>query len=107
VDEIHPLGDWFSARDADQVRSGLFFFRTQAGQEVDVVLESCSGQLVGIELQAGAMLKSEDAKGLRVLAEATGARFHRGVILCQGREMIPLGTTLHAVPVEAMWSGRA
>ena len=83
----------------------LYHFRTVTGQEVDVVLESPSGHLAGIEIKAAASVKTQDFKGLRLLAEATGPRFRTGIVLYQGREIVPFGDKLHAVPIDALWRG--
>jgi len=48
---------------------------------VDVVLEDRTGKIVGIEVKAGASVAAQDFKGLRALAEITGKRFHRGIVL--------------------------
>ena len=85
------------------IEPDLFHFRTLAGQEVDVVLESPSGDLVGIEIKASASVNATDFKGLRVFAEETGKRFRCGVLLYQGHEIVPFGKNLHAVPLESLW----
>ena len=59
----------------------LFHFRTQTGQEVDIVLEDGAGRIVGVEIKAGAKVSAHDFKGLRTLAEVVGRRFQRGVVL--------------------------
>ena len=81
----------------------LFHFRTTAGREVDVVLESPAGDLVGIEIKSAAAVKSDDFAGLLAMAEATGERFLRGVVLYRGRQVVPFGVNLHAVPIDALW----
>lgn len=81
----------------------LFHFRTQAGREVDIVLEDASGKVVGIEVKAG-QVGREDFKGLRALAEAARDAFHRGIVLYQGREVVAFGNRLYAVPLEALWA---
>lgn len=86
-----------------KINPDMFHFRTLAGQEVDILLESPSGNVVGIEIKASASVNTSDFKGLRVLAKETGKRFQRGVVLFQGRETVPFGKNLHAVPVEALW----
>ena len=80
----------------------LFHFRTQTGQEVDLVLEDRAGRIVGIEVKAGATVGAQDFKGLRMLAEAVGKRFRRGVVLYTGTTVIPFGANLHALPVSAL-----
>jgi hypothetical protein len=82
---------------------GLFHFRTLTGQEVDIVLESPSGALVGIEVKASATVGAGDFRGLRCLAEQTGKRFRRGVVLYRGRETVPFAKNMHAVPLAALW----
>lgn len=86
-----------------RTRPQVFHFRTQAGQEVDVVLEDGAGRLVGIEVKASATISTHDFKGLRALAETAGARFHRGVVLYAGTEPLPFGPQFHALPVSALW----
>ena len=85
-------------------RPGLFHFRTQTGQEVDIVLENARGEIVGIEVKASSLVDSKDFKGLRVLAAATGERFRRGVVLYTGNEVLPFGPNLYAAPAAALWS---
>lgn len=81
----------------------ILHFRTQAGQEVDIVLEDRSGRLVGIEVKASATVGSGDFKGLRALSEIAGRRFHRGVVLYDGSHVLPFGPNLYAMPISALW----
>lgn len=85
---------------------GLFHFRTQTGQEVDVVLESRDGRVAGVEVKAASSVGVADFKGLRALAEAVGERFACGVVLYAGRNIVPFGGNLYAVPVSALWGTR-
>ena len=82
----------------------MFHFRTQTGQEVDIVLEDASGRIVGIEVKSSATVGSGDFKGLKMLAEVTGDRFLRGIVLYTGREAIPYGQKLFALPVDCLWT---
>ncbi len=82
----------------------VWHFRDHRGHEVDVLLESPGGRkIVGIEVKAARTLNTEDTKGMRVLAEAAGDRFHRGIVLYGGDEFLPLGRDLFAMPVAALW----
>jgi predicted AAA+ superfamily ATPase len=81
----------------------LFHFRTHTGQEVDLVLEDAAGRVVGIEVKAAASVRAEDFRGLRVLEEATGQRFVRGVVLYGGTEPVGFGRRLVALPLETLW----
>ena len=53
---------------------------------------------------ASATVTSHDFNGLRALAEMTGPRFHRGIVLYTGTETIPFGANLYALPVDALWN---
>jgi len=64
----------------------LFHFRTRAGQEVDFVLESFDGRVVGIEVKSASAIGAKDSQGLMALKEIAGERFHRGVILYTGQD---------------------
>ena len=86
-----------------KVRTSLFHFRTHAGQEVDIIIEDAAGNLVGVEVKASTTVTAEDFKGLRFLVDAVGRRFLRGIVLYTGKEMIPFGDKLVAMPVSALW----
>jgi len=81
----------------------LHHFRTEAGREVDLVLEDEAGRVVGIEVKSRASLGERDLRGLRTLAEACGDDFHRGVVLYTGSERLAFGPRLHALPLSAVW----
>jgi hypothetical protein len=64
---------------------------------------AAGGRLVGVEVKASTVVAGADFKGLRYLADRVPKRFHRGVVLYTGNEMLPFGPKLHAVPVRALW----
>ncbi len=84
-------------------RPKLFYCRTAAGREVYFGLEGAGSQLVGIEVKASATLDRKDIRSLDNLAQATGKRFHRGILLYTGSEVIPFARNLDALPVSALW----
>jgi predicted AAA+ superfamily ATPase len=81
---------------------GLYHFRSQAGQEVDVVIEGRGGRVVGVEIKLSASPSPRDFSGLKVLREHLGDKFVRGVLIYTGKEIIPFGEDLHAVPVSTL-----
>lgn len=85
----------------------MFHFRTHTGQEVDIVLEEASGRLVGLEVKASASVNKNDFKGLQAFAALTGKKFRRGILLYTGREALSFGKDLAALPIAALWQGRA
>jgi predicted AAA+ superfamily ATPase len=84
-------------------RIALHHFRTHAGEEVDWVLERADGVVVGIEVKLSAQVAHDDFKGLRVLRDLAKERFHRGVILYSGTELVAFGPGLYAAPIGALW----
>jgi uncharacterized protein len=86
-----------------ELRPQLYHFRTESGQEVDIVLEAGDGRIVGIECKSGIGLNSDSFKGLRALKELTGRKFHRGIVLYPGDQMLSFERSFEAVPVSALW----
>ena len=43
----------------------------------------------------------------QLLKELAGERFRRGIVLYSGRQCVPLGKDLHALPIESLWRIRA
>ncbi len=86
-----------------RTRPSMYHFRTRTGAEVDLVLESPFGDLVGIEIKAAARVRNEDLRGLELLRELAGKRFRRGIILYTGKESIPFGKDLYALPIDSLW----
>ncbi|HXV63426.1 MAG TPA: DUF4143 domain-containing protein, partial [Vicinamibacteria bacterium] len=84
-------------------RVSVFHFRALKGDEVDLVLEDAAGEVVGIEVKAGASVTSSDFKGLRFMKDALGVRFRRGIVLYMGEQSVPFGEKLVALPVNALW----
>ena len=70
---------------------------------IDIVLESRSGDITAIEVKASASLDAASRRELTKLRDATTDRFRAGVVLYTGRQTIPLGDRLWAIPVNALW----
>lgn len=86
-------------------RLSLWHYRTQSDIEVDFILENRAGKLTGIEVKASATVDGKDFKGLRHLQETEAENFQRGIVLYSGREVVPFGEKLFAVPL-SMWWGK-
>jgi len=82
----------------------LFHYRSQSGEEVDVVLEDRVGRVAAVEVKLAASIAQHDLKGLASLRDALGEHFIRGVIVYTGQEIIPLGDRMFAVPLWMMFS---
>ncbi len=97
VMELRKQSSW------SETKPQLFHFRTQSGQEVDIVLEGSSGQIVGVEVKGSASIGGNDLKGLTALREIAGRKFKRGVILYTGQATIHFDKDLIAYPVAGIW----
>lgn len=81
----------------------LHHYKTHDQKEVDVVLESPSGKVVGIEIKLSSIVRKDDLKGLISLKECYGADFHKGIIFYTGDKTLPFGDSFTALPITALW----
>ncbi len=81
----------------------IHHYRDQRKREVDVVLERHGGEVVGVEVKAGATPHSDDFAGLRYLRDKLGEQFKAGALLYTGSQTLPFGDRLAAVPVSGLW----
>jgi uncharacterized protein len=77
----------------------LYHFRSQSGKEVDVVLEDGKGRIVGVEIKLSATPSQRDFSGLKALRDHLGEKFIRGVLIYTGKDIVPFGENLHALPI--------
>jgi predicted AAA+ superfamily ATPase len=97
VGEFAKLAAWA------QHRVKLFHYRTLANREVDLVLESADGRVIGIEIKASTQVDARDFAGLRSLAEDAGARFAYGIVLHNGDTIASFGRGFQAAPISILW----
>jgi predicted AAA+ superfamily ATPase len=86
-----------------QTRVELFHYRTKDHIEVDAVLESRQGKVVGVGVKAASTVGQEDFRGLHHLAQRLGDDFVAGLVLYTGQETLSFGPRLRAMPVSALW----
>jgi len=87
-----------------EARLGLYHFRTSDQKEVDFVLEKPSGELAAIEVKSRGQVSSDDFKGLKELQRLTGQDFQCGVVLYRGKDIVPFGERLWAIPMDQICS---
>ena len=86
-----------------ELRANLLHFRTGDGKEVDFILERPDGTLAGIEIKTSTRVDSGDFEGLQELHQATGNDLQYGIVLYAGKETVPFGEKLFAVPLSTLW----
>jgi predicted AAA+ superfamily ATPase len=80
------------------------YFRTQSGDEVDLVLETWDGRVVGFEVKAGSRVQDADLSGLRLLRDRLGARFTAGFLLNLGELAYRKEDRIMVMPLSGLWS---
>jgi uncharacterized protein len=86
-----------------ETKARLLHFRTSDGKEVDFVLERPDGSVFGIEIKKSESVNIHDFKGLQTLSELTAKEFVGGVVLYSGKDAVPFGKNLWAVPFHILW----
>jgi uncharacterized protein len=79
-------------------------FRTESGDEVDLVLETWDGRVAGFEIKSGTRIKEPDLNGLRLLRDRLGDRFVGGFVLNLGELAYRKEDRIAIVPLCAVWS---
>lgn len=94
-------------RQASWLQSPVSFWHYRDGErEIDVMIESPSGDVAGIEVKAGATVGPGDFRGLAHARDELGKRYRCGVVLYTGEQTLPFGDRLWAVPLAALWQAR-
>ena len=91
-------------REWSGVRPSISHYRARQAEEVDLVLESGDGRVVGIEVKASASVNTHDVRHLATLRDKLGGRFVGGLLLHTGRTAAPFGDRVSAVPLDILWS---
>ena len=86
-----------------QTPARLFHFRDRDGLEVDIVVESDGRRVAGIEMKAAGSVTRSDFKGLTFLRDRLQDRFSMGVVFYTGKDPLPFGDRLWALPYSALW----
>jgi len=81
----------------------LYHYRDKDQDEVDIVVESDRGDLVGFEVKASATVNAGDFKGMRKLANASRERLTLGAVLYDGESIVSFGERMYAVPISCLW----
>jgi uncharacterized protein len=98
VGEILKQVSWSDA----PVASG--YFRTEAGDEVDLVLERDDGQVIAFEIKAGTRVGNEDLRGLRLLKDRLGSRLEEAIVLYTGEHAYRHDGWIWIQPLSKVWA---
>ncbi len=83
---------------------GAGHWRTRDDEEVDLVLESDDGGVIGFEIKAASRVAGADFAGLRKLRDTLGQSFVAGVALYTGARTYSYDDRLHVMPIDRLWT---
>ncbi len=81
----------------------LLHFRTSDNKEVDFILELPDGRLAAVEVKTSEKVNENDFRGIKIFRELVLKDFVCGIVLYSGREVVPFGRDLFAVPFQILW----
>jgi predicted AAA+ superfamily ATPase len=97
--EVARLLDW-----AETSATQYHYRDRSSSDEIDLVLESRSGEIACVECKAAATVTYEDYRAMVKFRDSWGQRFVAGVVLYTGARTRPLTERIWAVPVAALWN---
>ncbi len=101
--ENFVLVELFKQQGFSKIQPRIYHYRTHSGEEVDFVLESLNGDIVGVEVKSVSRVDISDFKGLYSLAEAAGKQFKRGILFYTGNQVLSFGQNIWALPIQLLW----
>ncbi len=78
-------------------------YRDADKREIDFLVEDGEGNLLGVEVKAGSIVRTEDFKHLRWFKEKMAPRGFVGVVMHTGDEVASFGDRLFAVPMSSFF----
>lgn len=80
------------------------YFRTEAGDEVDLVLERDDGQVIALEIRAGTRVSREDLRGLQTLKDRLGPRLQQAIVFYTGEHKYRYDGWIWILPLDQLWA---
>jgi len=95
--ETAILSEIFKALTHKRLEPQVYFWRTSAGTEVDIIVD-VDGKLVPIEVKLSATIRPDMASGIRDFQKDLGDRAAPGYVVHPGDVSLPLGPRVTALP---------
>lgn len=100
--ETFVLAELMKLRTVSEAPFEIHHYRDREGREVDFILESPDGRVVGIEVKASVSPPPDADKHLRWMRAKLGEKF-TGILLHCGPRGASLGEGIWSVPSSALW----
>ena len=84
-------------------RAKLYHYRTASKQEVDFLLEGENQKVVAIEVKSKDNISKNDFRHIQALQNEISRNFHLGLIVYRGKNAIPFGKRLWAIPFNLLF----
>ena len=98
LNELVRLKSW------SRSRIHAYHYRTHQGSEIDFLLERGDGNVVAIEVKSSSTVDSSSFAAIITLAQELKKKFVRGIVLYNGKEVIPFGKNLFALLIQTLWT---
>ena len=83
----------------------LYHYRDRAGREIDFIIESDNGALLGVEVKSGSVVSKDDFRHMIWFKyNIVPDKEFIGIVLYSGENVLPFGPNMYAVPIAALWS---
>jgi predicted AAA+ superfamily ATPase len=86
-----------------ELKPSVYHYRTQTGQEIDIILEAPDGRVCVIEVKMKSQIDARDIAIIKSFSEENSNIFHRGIIFYTGNEVINFSKTIVALPINSLW----
>jgi len=97
VNEIATQLEWIGGAD------GLFHWRDRRRDECDLIID-LDGGFIAIEVKRTREVPRNATAGIRAFRARYPNQFRRGLVMYAGRNTLPLGPDIWAVPISSLWS---
>ncbi|MDR1452774.1 MAG: ATP-binding protein [Candidatus Margulisbacteria bacterium] len=82
--------------------AGLYHYRDNRKREIDFIIDT-KREIFGIEVKAGSGISATDFKHLKWFRDRISRKKFYGIVLYAGKQALPFGKDLKAVPLNNLW----
>lgn len=86
-----------------EIPTRMYHYRTHTGSEIDIILESFSGEIIAIEVKGSQTITPKDFASIKHLQQQNMDKNILGFVVYTGTQMIPFSNNLTAIPITHLW----